>query len=260
MLKFIDSHCHLNMLDYQALSLNMDEVIVKAKEQGVDTILCIATDLDNSQEVIDIAQRYPNVYATAGVHPSEDVTGFDSDRLVSFFENKKVVAVGETGLDYHYNDSGLDKMRDCFAQQIAVAREVKRPLVIHSRAASDDTKAILKAEGADQVGGVMHCFTESYDLAKYALDLGFYISFSGIITFKNAQNVRDVAKKIPLERILIETDAPYLTPHPWRGKPNQPAYVIKVAEMLAEVKDISLIKVAQATTSNFFNCFMSQPK
>lgn len=256
MLKLVDSHCHLNMLKLDAYQGNLTALIDAARSQGVEHILCVATDLKNSKTVIEIAEQYENVSASVGVHPSDHhETKASVDDLVVLATHSKVVAIGETGLDYHYNDSGLDLMRDSFRHHVRAARAVKKPLIIHSRDAREDTLKILHDENAEEVRGVMHCFTESWEMAQEAMAIGFYISISGIVTFKNAGQVADVAKKVPLDRLLIETDAPFLAPVPYRGKQNEPQYVRFVAEKIAELKGISADEIAERTTQNFYDLF-----
>jgi len=254
-MRLVDSHCHLNMLDLAAYQGSLKALIDQAKEVGVIHILCVGVDLEHGQEVIDIAAEFPHVSASVGVHPSEK-TEIDKDQFLTLAEHPKVVAIGETGLDYYYNDSGLDEQKLNFKFHIEIAKALQKPLIIHSRSAREDTIRILKEEGAKTIGGVMHCFTEDWTMAQQALNLGFYISFSGIVTFKNAFDVAEVAKKVPLDRILIETDAPYLTPVPHRGKkPNEPQYVGLVAAKIAELKGLSVEEVANASTENFFSLF-----
>jgi TatD DNase family protein len=247
----VDSHCHLNML-----SGDLGEIIERAKSAGVETILCVSVDLETAPNVIKIAEEFKDVFASVGLHPSHkvDVEPTLQDYL-TLADHPKVVAIGEMGLDYYYNKDNLDKMRDRFRTQIQVARKVNKPIIIHTRDAREDTLKIMEQEKASEVGGVMHCFTESWDMAEKAMAMGFYISFSGIVTFKNAKNVADVAKKVPIERILIETDAPYLTPVPFRGKPNGPQYVKYVADHIAELKNLSFDEVAKTTSGNFFELF-----
>lgn len=254
----IDSHCHLDCLDLERLGLSLDEVIAQAKSSGVEKILSIGIDLVNAAKVLSIADEFEDVYASVGLHPSEKVTTepVKADYL-PLIDHPKVVALGEMGLDYHYNQDGLAEQRDRFRLQIQLAHQVKKPIIIHTRAAQDDTLSIMREESARDVGGVMHCFTESVEMAKQCLDLGFYVSISGIVTFKKADNVRDVARLVPLDRLLIETDAPYLTPVPFRGKPNQPAHVKYVAEKMAELKGVSVEQIAKVTTDNFNRLFFS---
>jgi TatD DNase family protein len=252
----VDSHCHLDLLDFDRLGLTSDEVVKSAKAAGVERILTIGINLTEAQRVIDIANKYDGVFSSVGLHPSEkvDIEPVESDYL-ALASNPKVVAIGEMGLDYYYNKEGFDNQRERFRRQIRVARQCHKPIIVHTRDAVEDTMMILRDEKATECGGVMHCFTEGAELARFALDLGFYISFSGIVTFKNAKNVQVVAKEVPLNRILIETDAPYLTPVPLRGKPNQPANVRFVAEYLAQLKDVPYETVCEQTTANFNTLF-----
>jgi TatD DNase family protein len=207
--------------------------------------------------VLALAEQYENFYATVGIHPDyEDIPEFTVEELINLAQHPKVVGIGETGLDYFRLTGDLEWQRDRFRKHIHAAKQVKKPLIIHTRSAAKDTIQIMQQEGADEVAGVMHCFTESYEVAKQAMDLGFYISISGIVTFKNAADLREVVRQVPLERLLIETDSPYLAPVPYRGKTNQPAFVKYVAEEIAKIKGISLEEVAQTTTNNFFRLFL----
>ncbi len=252
----VDSHCHCDMLDLERLGLSLSEVVANAKSEGVERILTIGVDLKNAQRVITIAEQFEGVYASVGLHPSETVDHEpEEDDYLPFASHKKVVAIGEMGLDYYYNDDGHDNQQLRFRRQIRLAHKLQKPIIIHTRNAKQDTLAIMREENASAVGGVMHCFTEDYDMAKQAMDLGFYISFSGIVTFKNANNVREVAEKVPLEKMLIETDAPYLTPVPLRGKPNQPANVRRVAEFMADFKQVSFDEVCRITSENACRLF-----
>ncbi len=252
----VDSHCHLNLLNLDKYDGDLAKLIAAAVEQNVKKMVCVGVDLENAQTVIDIAQQHENVFASVGVHPSEKLDKEPAMAILKkFATQKKVVAIGETGLDYYYNDTNLDNMRERFCRHIQLARELKKPLIIHSRDAQQDTIRILTQEKANEVGGVMHCFTESWEMAQQAMALGFYISFSGIVTFKNAKNVQEVALKVPLEKMLIETDAPYLTPDPYRGKPNEPQFVRFVAKKIAELKNIPEAEVIAATTRNCINLF-----
>jgi len=250
---YIDSHCHIN---FPELSQKIDEVLSNMDSNNISHALCVSVTLDKINEILDLTQKYSNIYASVGVHPDyEDIQEPDVDTLFKYSKNEKVVAIGETGLDYFRLKGDLSWQRDRFRTHIRAAIKSKLPLVIHTRNAQDDTISIMKEEGANSATGVMHCFTESYEMAKKAIDLGFYISFSGIITFKNAETLRETVKKIPIENILIETDSPYLAPVPNRGKLNEPANVIYVAEKIAELKGIAVEKVAEITTNNFFTLF-----
>lgn len=253
----IDSHCHLNHLkpsDYDCK--NLDEIIAAANAADVAHILSVCVHLDEFPEILDIAKKYDCVLASVGVQPSEQVTTEPTmEELIRLGQDCRVVGIGETGLDYHYDYVDQKTQRARFLTHILAAKQLGKPLIIHTRAAKKDTLDILRSESAEIVGGVMHCFTEDWEMAKAALDLNFYISFSGIITFKNADSLRQIAKKIPLDRLLIETDAPYLAPVPYRGKPNQPAYVGEVAKLIASLRNEKYEIIAKATSSNFINLF-----
>lgn len=252
----IDSHCHLNMLDLAAFDGNLDVFIKQTREAGVTKLVSVGTELKNAHTVIEYADRYPEVFASVGLHPGEAADHEPTvDDIVLLADHPKVVAIGETGLDYYYHNENLDLMRERFRIHIRAAKRLKKPLIIHSRQAREDTIQILIEEQADEVAGVMHCFTESWEMAQQSMALGFYISFSGIVTFKNALEIQEVAKRVPLDRMLIETDAPYLTPIPYRGKPNQPKFVRHVAEKIAELRGISYEEVATTTAKNCIKLF-----
>lgn len=254
-MNIIDSHCHIN---FPELVSDIDGVLERMAENHVSNALCVSVNLEKFPEVLSLAERYENIYASVGVHPDTQ-SGEDPtvERLVSLSAHPKVVAIGETGLDYFRTEGDTTWQRDRFRAHIQAAREVNKPLIIHTREAGDDTLGILREEGEGRVRGVMHCFTETLEFARASIDLGFFISFSGIITFKNAQEIRDVAKVIPLESILIETDSPYLAPVPNRGKTNEPSYVRYVLEEVARVKELPIDVVAQATTQNFHRLFLA---
>ena len=250
---YIDSHCHIN---FPELNQKIDEVLKNMESNKISHALCVSVTLDKINEILDLTRQYSNIYASVGVHPDyEDIKEPDIDTLFKYSKDEKVIAIGETGLDYFRLKGDLSWQRDRFRTHIRAAIKSKLPLIIHTRKAPDDTISIMKEEAANSATGVMHCFTESYEMAKKAIDLGFYISFSGIITFKNAETLRETVKKIPIENILIETDSPYLAPVPNRGKLNEPANVIYVAEKIAELKGIAVEKVAEITTNNFFTLF-----
>jgi TatD DNase family protein len=252
-LVFVDSHCHL---DFPELAAELPQLLAAMRENAVTHALCIGVDLPAWPGVIAIAQGHANLYATAGVHPDYvDTPEPTVAQLVAMTLADKVVAIGETGLDYFRLEGDLEWQRDRFRTHIRAARETGRPLVIHTRAAAADTLAIMREERADEVGGVMHCFTETWDVAQAALDLNFHISFSGIVTFKSAVELKDVARRVPLARMLIETDSPYLAPVPHRGKRNQPAWVRHVGEAVAALRGVPVEEIARATTDNFFNLF-----
>lgn len=250
---FIDSHCHLN---FHELADNLEEVLGNMRRNEVSHALCVGVTLEAFPQILALAERYPHIYASVGVHPDNEVEAEPTQaRLVELAQHPKVVAIGETGLDYYRLQGDLEWQRERFRIHIRAARESGKPLIIHTRAAAQDTLRIMAEEGAEKIGGVMHCFTESREVAEAAMAMNFYISFSGIVTFKNATQIKDVARHIPLERMLIETDAPYLAPVPFRGKLNQPAYVKYVAEEIAALRNIPLDQVAMATTSNFHRLF-----
>lgn len=252
----IDSNCHLDRIELVHYQGDLAKALKLASSRGVSGFLAIAVDRDNITPVVEIAQQHENVWASVGVHPlSVDDGILTEGRLMELATQPKVVAIGETGLDYYYNEGSKSQQLASFADHITVAKQLNKPLVIHTRQAKVDTLALLRSEGAEQVGGVLHCFTEDWDMAKQAMDLGFYIAISGIVTFKKATNVQEVAKQIPADRLLVETDSPYLAPNPYRGKSNEPQYVVEVAKFLAELRGESFEELAQQTTENFFKLF-----
>lgn len=254
----VDSHCHLDRLDLSPYNHDLSLALTAAKEKSVEHILCVCIDLENFPAVLNIAKQYSFVSASVGIHPTEVIAREPTvQELLELASDPNIVAFGETGLDYYRDDSQKDIQLERFHTHIQAAKHANKPLIVHTRHARADTIRMIKEEGADSVGGVLHCFTEDLAMAQQAIEQNFYISFSGIVTFKNAQELRDVVKTIPLERILIETDAPYLTPVPYRGKPNQPAYVYYVAQCIAELRGISIETVAEQTTFNFFKLFKS---
>ena len=251
---FIDSHCHLNLLAEQEGGINA--ALANAKANKVNHLLCIGIDKSSSQQVLELAQQHEHLSASVGIHPNIDQTeNYSLDELVNLADSDQIIAIGETGLDYFRSEGDLTWQQDRFRYHIEAAKQLNKPLIIHTREARADTMDILENEGAEQAGGIIHCFTENWETARRALDIGFYISLSGIVTFKNAKELQDVAKKLPLDRILIETDSPYLAPVPHRGKPNQPAYVVHVAEFLAELRGESLTTIAETTSQNFHQLF-----
>jgi len=251
----VDSHCHLN---FPELANNIQSVRQFMLEEEVGHALCVSVTLDKFPEVLALAEQYDNFYASVGVHPDyEDIEEPSVEVLSHLADHPKVVAIGETGLDYFRLTGDLEWQRERFRTHIRAALIAKKPLIIHTRSAAEDTLRIMREEGAAQIGGVMHCFTESLEVALEAIAMNFYISFSGIVTFKNATQLKEVAQKIPLNKILVETDSPYLAPVPFRGKTNQPAYVKYVAQEIANLRGISLDEVMQATTANFFSLFRS---
>lgn len=257
-LTLVDSHCHLNMLEFDKLGGDLGHVMQSAIQQGVAYMLCVSVDLPTLPQVLAAAEGHGHVFASVGVHPNhhegEEPT---AERLVSLAQHPKVIAIGETGLDYFRSEGDLSWQRERFRRHIAAAKLCGKPLIIHCRDAKDDTLRVLREEQADEVGGVMHCFVEDWPTAQACLDLNLYISFSGIVTFKSAEALREVARRMPLDRMLVETDSPYLAPVPFRGKTNQPAYVRHVAEQIAALRGESVDQIAQATTENFFRLFRS---
>ena len=250
---FVDSHCHLNFPD---LAKDLPAILASMRNNQVRAALVVSVNLDDWPAIIELAQAHPELWASVGVHPDyEDVQEPEVSDLVQRAMHPRVIAIGETGLDYYRLSEPLDWQRERFRRHIQAGREAGLPLIIHTRSAPADTIRMLQEEKAEQVGGVMHCFTESWEVAQAALDLGFYISMSGIVTFKNARQIHDVAARVPLDRLLIETDSPYLAPVPHRGKRNDPSLVMHVAEHIAQLRGISVADVARATTENFFRLF-----
>ena len=252
----IDSHCHLDRLDLAPFGGELANALAFAEERGVERFLCVAIDMENVHTVIEMAQRYPQVYASVGVHPNEQGRAEPSvEELITLAAQEKVIAIGETGLDYFRSEGDLAWQHQRFRTHIAAAKACNKPLIIHCREAREDTLRMLAEEGADEVGGVMHCFVEDLATAERAMELGFYISFSGIVTFNSARELQEVARMIPAERLLVETDAPYLAPVPYRGKSNQPAYVREVAEFIADLRGVSYEEIAALSGENFQRLF-----
>ncbi len=252
---FVDSHCHLDM---PGLAERLPEVLAAMATARVETALCISVNLQDFPRVLALAETYHHLWASVGVHPEHTVASADEptiDTLCQLAAHPRVIAIGETGLDYHWHPERPEWQRQRFRTHIQAARQCHKPLIIHTREAAADTLLLMREEGADKVGGVMHCFTESLEVAEAAMALGFYISFSGIVTFKNAMSIKEVAQTIPLSRMLIETDSPYLAPHPHRGKTNEPAYVSLVAAEIARLRGITVEEVATVTTENFYRLF-----
>jgi len=255
----IDSHCHLDMLDLAKHDGDLESAIIAARAAGVGHILNICVTLENFPRVLEIAKTYEGVSCTVGLHPSEQHCHEPSvDDLIELAQHPKVIGIGESGLDYFHCSGDLTWQQERFRRHIQAAKQINKPLVIHSRESSDDMYRILCDEKVNEIGGVLHCFTDSYEAAQKFVDLGFYIGITGIVTFKKALQVQEVAQKIPLERLLVETDAPYLAPEPYRGKPNEPAYVRYVAEHIAKLRNISYDELALQTTKNFWELFDTQ--
>lgn len=253
----VDSHCHLNILPEEKVG-TVSEVIEQARELGVTRMVCVAINPAQWHEVLKLADEYDEVYAAIGVHPCEDKSVMVSNEaLIEAASHPKVIAIGEIGLDYFHfeNEPDMSWQHERFRQHIRIAKQLQKPIIIHTRNSTPDCLSILEEEGAEAVGGIMHCFVEDLETAERAMKIGFYISFSGIVTFKNAKELKEVAKAIPMDRILVETDSPYLAPVPYRGKTNQPGYTRYVAEEIAHLKGLSLDAVAEATTANFNRLF-----
>lgn len=248
-MELVDTHAHL---DFPRFDEDRKEVIERAIDGGVKTIVNIGSDMTSSRNSVELSRRYNEIYSVVGIHP-HNADSFNlnvSKKLKSLSENKKVVAIGEIGLDFHYDNSPREKQKQAFRAQLRLAKSLDLPVVIHTRDADEETLEILKEENADKIGGIMHCFASDKKMAKEILDLGFYIAFGGLITFENLANLREVVKEVPMNKILVETDAPYLTPDPYRGKRNEPLYVKYVVEKIAEVKGLSEEEVAKKTTEN----------
>ena len=252
---FIDSHCHLDRLNLSLHDDNLDNVIQAATDANVDKLLCVSVTLADFPEMAAKTAAYDNVLLTCGAHPLNQEDTIETEQLLALSNNDRVIAIGETGLDYHYAPETKALQLDSFKKHIYVAKQLNKPLIIHTRAAQQDTLELLRSEGAAEVGGILHCFTETWDMAEQAIELGFYISFSGIVTFKNATALREVAALVPDDKLLIETDAPYLAPVPHRGKENQPAYVVEVAKHLASIRGQSVEEIAKLSSDNFNRLF-----
>lgn len=251
----VDSHCHLDRLKLKS-DQDLNAAIDAARERGISHMLCVCISEENKSAVLTIAEEHHDISASVGVHPS-DVSAVVVDRsaLTSWANHPKVVAIGETGLDYYYTKDYAQSQQQSFTHHLEVAGELALPVIVHTRDAREDTIRLIKEHGNLESAGVLHCFTESWEMAKQALDLNYYISISGIVTFKNAEELRDVVRKVPIERLLVETDSPYLAPVPYRGKPNEPKYVREVAEYVAELKGLSFEALAERTSDNFFTLF-----
>jgi TatD DNase family protein len=253
---FIDSHCHLDRIDLKPYNDDFATFVEQARSQQIQHMLCIAIDLESYPDMLALVEPYDDISLSVGVHPNVTEGREPTvDELMQLASHPKIIAIGETGLDYFHSKGDLEWQHQRFKTHITVAKNLKKPLIIHTREAGHDSLDVLRAAGADQVGGIIHCFTEDWAYAEKALDLNFYISFSGIVTFKNALAIKEVAQKVPAERFLIETDSPYLAPVPYRGKPNYPTYVRHVAEHIAELRNTTVEAIAEQSSSNFKNLF-----
>ncbi len=249
----VDSHCHIDFEEYAG---RMPQILDGMARNQVSHALCVCVNLIDFHRVLALAEGHTQFFASVGVHPDQgEDAGPAVDELIERAQHPKIVAIGETGLDYYRQEGDLEWQRARFRTHIRAARECGKPLIIHTRDAGEDTLRIMREERADEAGGVMHCFTETFEFAQAAMELNFYVSFSGIVTFKNAHAIKEVAKAVPMERLLVETDSPYLAPVPHRGKTNEPGWVRLVAEEIARLRDTSLETVAEATTANFFRLF-----
>lgn len=252
----VDSHCHLDRLDLASCGGSVAAALALARGAGVGRVLCIALDPDNIPAVLKLARDFPEVAATVGVHPLHvHQHRCSATELRGWAQDQQVVAIGETGLDYFYSPDTGEVQRDSFTIHLQVAGDIGLPVVVHTRDAAEDTLSLIKKHGSLDHGGVLHCFTESWDMARQAMDLNFSISISGIVTFGNAQELREVVRRLPLDKMLVETDSPYLAPVPHRGKPNQPAYVSHVAQAVADIKGLPLQRIVEATTNNYDRLF-----
>jgi TatD DNase family protein len=254
---FIDSHCHLDFPEFQS---RLPEVLENMAACKVSHALCASVNIPDFPKVRKLAEDHSHLFASVGVHPDyEDTPEPTFEFLVEEAKNPKIIAIGETGLDYYRmgerSYESMEWQRERFRTHIRASIASGKPLIIHTRSSSEDTLRILREEGADRIGGVMHCFTETTEMAKAAIDMGFFISFSGIVTFKSAKDLQETCKQVPLDHMLIETDSPYLAPIPYRGKTNEPAWVSKVGEFVADLKGVSIERLAEQTSSNFFQCF-----
>ncbi|MCL9774314.1 TatD family hydrolase [Vibrio methylphosphonaticus] len=253
---FVDSHCHLDKLNLDDHPTGIEAIINQAKAANVKKLLSVGVTLEAFPGMMALIEPYPEVMASCGVHPLDVESAFSLETFKEYVAHPKVVAVGETGLDYHYQPETAALQKERFEQQVSVAVDVNKPLIIHTRDAREDTLSILRNGGAERCGGVIHCFTEDLPFAEAAMELGFYISISGIVTFRQAKELKEVVKQLPLDRLLIETDSPYLAPVPHRGKQNQPAYVVEVAAYIAQLRGISLSEVAEKTSENYQSLFL----
>ncbi|WP_024460046.1 TatD family hydrolase [Marinimicrobium sp. LS-A18] len=251
-----DSHCHLDRIDLKPYNGDLNAALDAARERGIRQFLCIGVSLENRETVVDIARQYPDVYASVGVHPCDVESGTATvEQLVEWGGAPEVIGLGETGLDYHYAEQTKELQQESFALHLKAGAQAGLPIIVHTREAREDTLDLIREHGSTEHAGILHCFTETWGMASQALDLGYYISLSGIVTFNSAKALREVAKQIPLDRLLVETDSPYLAPVPHRGKSNEPQYVREVAEFVADLRGIPVEQLAEQTTENFHRLF-----
>ncbi len=252
----IDSHCHLDRLKLDAYDDDLSKAVEAALARDIQQLLCVGISVNNRKAVVEIAEKFPQVVSSVGIHPLDVKEGLATqDDLIEWSAHPKVVALGETGLDYYYSEDDKVLQQESFVIHLEAAAKAQLPVIVHTRDAREDTLSLIKAHGDTTTAGVLHCFTENWDMAKRAIDMNYMISISGIVTFKNAKELRDVVKQIPLDRLLVETDSPYLAPVPYRGKPNEPKYVREVAEYIAELKGLPFEELAAITTNNFYQLF-----
>ncbi|MRI35212.1 hydrolase TatD [Endozoicomonas sp. OPT23] len=252
----IDSHCHIDRLKLDTYDGDLDKAVAAAKEAGVDKILCVGIDLEHADQVVGIAEKYQDVFASVGIHPLEkDAAEPDLETLLKYAKHEKVVAIGESGLDYYYSADNKEVQRERFRIHLQAAAQSQLPIIVHTRDAREDTLDLIRQHGDLDRAGVLHCFTESLEMAQAVMEMNYMISISGIVTFRNASELREVVKNIPLDRLLIETDSPYLAPVPNRGKPNEPKYLPDVARCVAGLKGVTVAELAEATTANFYRLF-----
>ncbi len=253
----VDSHCHLDRIDLTPYDGDLGAALAAARERGVTRMLCIGIDRNNASAVCEIARSHPGVYASVGIHPLDIADELETiDSLCTLADRPEVVAIGETGLDYYYSQDKREAQQQSFRAHLRAASRLRKPVIVHTRDAREDTLALIREAGDADVGGVLHCFTESWEMARAAIDMNYCISFSGIITFKNAEELREVVRQVPLDRLLVETDSPYLAPVPFRGKKNEPKYTREVAECVAQLKGISYEALAEITSANFDRVFL----
>ncbi len=252
----VDSHCHLDRLKLDKYDGDLTKALESAREVGVGKMLCVGISLENREAVTKLAEDFDDVVASVGVHPLDVESGLATEQqLIEWGRHPKVVALGESGLDYYYSDESKQVQQESFAVHLRAAKQAKLPVIVHTRDARQDTLDLIAEHGCQESAGVLHCFTESWEMAEAAMDMNYYVSISGIVTFKNAEALRDVARKMPLDRLLVETDSPYLAPVPFRGKPNEPAFVREVAKFVADLKGISYEKLCEITGENFHRLF-----
>lgn len=255
----VDSHCHLDRIDLTPYDGSLEDALLAARARGVDRMLCIGVDRNNAATVCEIARKHAGVFASVGIHPLDIADELETvESLCVLAAGAEVVAIGETGLDYYYSQDKREQQQISFRAHLRAASRLRKPVVVHTREAREDTLALIREAGDAEMGGVLHCFTESWEMARAAIDMNYCISFSGIITFKNAAELRDVVRQVPLDRLLVETDSPYLAPVPFRGKKNEPKYTREVAECVAELRGLSLEALAEITSANFDRLFLSR--